>query len=44
MDRYLVFGHPVRHSKSPFIHTLFARQTQQALEYGIVDKIADKLM
>lgn len=42
MDRYAVFGHPVRHSKSPFIHTLFARQTQQQLEYGLADPEPDE--
>ncbi|NAW85251.1 shikimate dehydrogenase [Photobacterium halotolerans] len=32
-DKYVVFGNPIAQSKSPLIHTLFARQTAQDMVY-----------
>lgn len=36
-DVYGVIGHPVGHSRSPFIHGVFARQTAQNMVYRLHD-------
>ena len=36
-DQYGVVGHPISHSWSPFIHGLFARQTDHVVDYKVMD-------
>ncbi|AXK73073.1 shikimate dehydrogenase [Lysobacter sp. TY2-98] len=40
-NRFAVFGHPVAHSRSPFIHAAFAAQCGIDLEYTRVDATPD---
>ncbi|BBN80043.1 shikimate dehydrogenase (NADP(+)) [Pseudoalteromonas sp. A25] len=36
MDKYAVFGHPIKHSKSPKIHQAFARQYDEQISYEAI--------
>jgi shikimate dehydrogenase len=42
-DRYAVIGFPVNHSWSPFIHGLFAKQTNQPLTYSRLEIAPENL-
>ena len=35
--RFVLFGHPVSHSWSPFIHAMFARQFDHVVDYKLRD-------
>ncbi len=37
VDRYAVVGYPVKHSRSPFIHAMFAKQSGQAISYQLLE-------
>ena len=43
LDRYGVMGYPVSHSRSPVIHRLFALQTNQELQYELLQVAPEKL-
>ena len=43
VDRYGVMGYPVSHSRSPIIHRLFALQTDQDLQYELLQVAPSKL-
>jgi shikimate dehydrogenase len=42
-DPYAVIGYPVKHSFSPFIHGMFAKQTEQNLTYRLLEVAPENL-
>ena len=43
IDRYGVMGYPISHSRSPVIHRLFALQTNQSMQYELLQVSPEKL-
>ena len=43
VKRYAVFGCPIAHSRSPWIHARFAEQTKLAMSYGAIEADPDAL-
>lgn len=43
IDRYGVMGYPVVHSRSPVIHRLFALQTEQQIQYELLQVAPENL-
>jgi shikimate dehydrogenase len=43
-ERYALIGHPVAHSKSPWIHQRFASATRQDMEYGLIEAPLDRFV
>lgn len=41
VKRYAVFGYPIAHSRSPWIHARFAEQTKLAMSYGAIEAEPD---